>query len=263
MLSWLVTVNITISLLLWLTLLTAHISGFQANLLTEALALPADFAAFIRRPWSAATYMFTQINPLQLIFNMLWLIWFGVFLLDTDSSATLLRLYLGGGLTGAAFYLAACALMPGAGSILMGSSAATLSIMLYTSLRQPGRHVRFFAVGSVRLKWIAIATVILTLLSAPGGTAFLAHLGGLMFPLIYMASKQLRTHFNKKEKTKKRKSPFGKKIHAGMPVPPEEVIDRLLDKIRVSGYASLTASEKALLARASGQLKDNPDYFRR
>ena len=40
-------------------------------------ALPASFIGFIHQPWSLFTYMFMHAGILHILFNMLWLYWFG------------------------------------------------------------------------------------------------------------------------------------------------------------------------------------------
>ena len=43
----------------------------------ELLALPASFTRFILQPWSLFTYMFMHAGFMHILFNMLWLYWFG------------------------------------------------------------------------------------------------------------------------------------------------------------------------------------------
>ena len=39
--------------------------------------LPASLSQFISQPWSIITYMFMHAGVMHLLFNMLWLYWFG------------------------------------------------------------------------------------------------------------------------------------------------------------------------------------------
>ena len=43
----------------------------------EFLQLPAYIPQFLEQPWSLLTYMFLHADALHLLFNMLWLYWFG------------------------------------------------------------------------------------------------------------------------------------------------------------------------------------------
>lgn len=258
-LSWLITVNVAISLMLWIFLIIDLIFSCNISDVINYLGLPASVTRLAWVPWTPVTYMFTQLDFFQLLFNMLWLAWFGHILLDTDSPATLLKLYLGGGLAGALCYLITVVALPGSGTILLGSSSAILSVMLFATIRQPDRHVPLLAIGAVRLKWIAIATIILTLVGGSGPAAHLAHIGGIIFPIILIGLRKSRVRKQDIPHMKKRRSPFGKKVPDHQPVPPEDVVDRLLDKIRISGYDSLSEAEKGLLSRASEHMRQSQD----
>ncbi len=96
-LAWLLTVNVAV----WL--LTAVVSLLPAGCpLTEAtleraLALPSGFGDWAWRPWTLLSYMVTQFSLLHLLFNMLWLFWFGRLSLTLSDSRGLAGGYIGGG----------------------------------------------------------------------------------------------------------------------------------------------------------------------
>ena len=50
------------------------------------LSLPASFVCLLYQPWSLITYMFIQSCIFRLLFNMLWLYWFGRLFLNFYSS---------------------------------------------------------------------------------------------------------------------------------------------------------------------------------
>lgn len=251
---WLCGVNLAVSLVIWLAMALQAVAGISYSWIFTLFALPLRFMDAMAHPWTILSYMFAQADVLQLLFNMLWLVWFGRMLADTDSGRTALTLYAGGGLTGGVCYLIAGA--SGApGSFLMGSSAAILSLMVYTAVRQPDREVQLLLVGNVRLKWIAIVTVVITLLGATGISAHCAHIGGALFPFMLIGWRRLANA--SANKPYRRRTPMV--LRNGKPLrpvqeTPEQTLDRLLDKVRVSGFDSLTRKEKALLDRISQKL---------
>ena len=270
--GWLLFANIAVALAIWTSFALRSLANVPDDWILTLFALPADPAEFLFRPWTLVTYTVAQSNIFQLLFNMLWLVWFGRWLMMSDSQATIVALYFGGGILGGMAYVLCGGLIPGSGTILMGSSASVLSIMVYTALRQPGRHVPLFLIGDVRLKWIAIFTVILTLIGGAGLASHLAHIGGALFPFILIAMKSAasarRTPKGRKRKCPKAlKGSFSSPLRPRMeetpspnaantdnPDNPEKTLDALLDKIRISGYDSLSDSEKFLLASLSSKI---------
>ena len=85
--------------------------GFE-QLLLPYVGVPALPERLLYTPWTIITYMFTQFGFLHLLFNMLWLYWFGSIFQNTFSSQKLTGVYLLGGITGAIIYMAAYALFP-------------------------------------------------------------------------------------------------------------------------------------------------------
>ena len=94
------------------------------------LELPAWIPQLLAQPWSLFTYMFFHAGALHLLFNMLWLYWFGQLFLSFFSARHYRGLYLLGGLCGGLFYLLAFNVFPYFesyvyGSYLLGASAVT------------------------------------------------------------------------------------------------------------------------------------------
>ena len=84
-LTWLIYINCGIFLALKIFyaffLLTGYGKIFYPTVL-EWIGVPADLEYLVYRPWTLITYMFTQFEFLHLLFNMLWLYWFGTFFLN-------------------------------------------------------------------------------------------------------------------------------------------------------------------------------------
>lgn len=218
---------------------TAH--GSMAQTLVDRLALPVDAAALLHRPWTPLTYMFTHYEVMHLIFNMLWLYWFGTILLTVFPGRRLLAVYLTGGLAGAATYLL-CGLsasLPAAHSMI-GASAAVLAVVAATAVTLPRLRIGLMLIGPVEIRWIALAIVVLDV-AAIGGNALgahIAHLAGAAAGAAFMiVARRMKP---------RRRTPLS---HNG--ISDQQQLDRLLDKIRISGYSSLTAEERRTLFEIS------------
>lgn len=267
-LAALLTVNIAVGIAVMLIDFAGRLFGFDTAFLHSVLTLPASPRMLLIRFWTPLTYMWVHFSPLHLLFNMLWLYWFGLMLLDAADQRRLLRLYIGGGLCGALFYILSSLLTPGYAGNLAGSSAAVMSVMTAAALAMPERRVRLFLIGDVKLKWIAAVTILLTLFGGGGGApAVWAHVGGIAFGAgyhFYAKKFRMRSIFRRAGRARRNMA------NAGRPasVSNEDAsrtqrtaqddsharLDELLDKIRISGYASLTPEERRELNSISDKL---------
>ena len=78
----------------------------------EWLELPASLSRFILQPWSLLTYMFMHAGFMHILFNMLWLYWFGALFLNFFSAKHLRGVYILGGICGGLLYIAAYHIFP-------------------------------------------------------------------------------------------------------------------------------------------------------
>lgn len=241
------------------------------------LELPAWPEAFIRQPWSIFTYMFMHVGLFHLLFNMLWLYWFGRLFLSFFSAKHLRGLYLLGGIVGGLLYMLAYNVFPYFedrvfGARLLGASASVLAIVVATGVREPNYPVQFLFIGTVRLKYVALFMVVSDLLFMTSDNAggHIAHLGGALagwwFAAGLSAGHDVTKWLNSaldflfgKRKPLRRKPKmtvhYGEKqqdydFNARKKQRNDE-IDRILDKLRKSGYGSLTEEEKKALFDAS------------
>lgn len=111
-LASIILVNAGVFLAAWIVVLTANSLGAEGNVTMQWLCVSSSPGIFIRKPWTIATYMITHFDFLHLLFNMLWLYWFGIILHNVIPARRVLWLYIGGGICGALFYVAANALSP-------------------------------------------------------------------------------------------------------------------------------------------------------
>ncbi len=273
-LKWLLIVNVGIWIMVKTSQLVLNLSSVgDTNLLVTWLSLPADWSAFIRRPWTAITYMFLQVRFWQLFFNV-WMLWFGgTIFVRSLSQKQFAWTYGLGGLAGAAFFLAAYYVFPGfeaarKESILLGAAAPVMAVLVAAAAYAPDYELRLFLFGRLKFKWVALAFVGIDLLSMMETPDYLiAHLGGAVFGLIYgivlrMLAKKGTKRPKKQRKPKVEYTPY-EEIHDEPEVPrsdeeykrkkaeTERDIDAILDKIAQSGYGSLTAEEKEFLFKNS------------
>lgn len=259
-----------IFIILWIIILSGNAMGIGGNFTMQWLCVPSMPTIFMGRFWTPLTYMFTHYDILHLLFNMLWLFWFGRLLMTTLADRHLLWLYIGGGLTGAIFYIIGQATFPlstGA-TYLCGASASVLAVMTTAAMRTPNLTMNLFLFGEVKLKWIALVCIILTFVGVGGGNTGgqAAHIGGVIFGLSfaialkhgYDISKRtsLKRPIPGREKNVSRDGKAVAKAASGRLGDPMR-LDELLDKIRLSGYQSLTMAERRELNALSQRLKNN------
>lgn len=274
-------INVGIFILTFLVRTILLLFNHNGSELFSFLELPAWTERFICQPWSLITYMFMHADILHLLFNMLWLYWFGQLFLFFFSERSFCGLYFFGGLCGGVLYMLFYNIFPYFSAavytaMLMGASASVLAITVATAVREPDFRVRLFLFGEIRLKYIALLMVGMDLLLMTSGNAggHIAHLGGALGGLWFALSMRrgrditgwinflidkivnLFSWFSKRPKRKARMKVhynFREKdydYNARKKAESEE-IDRILDKLKQSGYGSLTTEEKKALFDAS------------
>lgn len=277
MLMQIIVVNIAVFVLLRLAAITGIFSGADgiAPMLLGWLELPSDPASFIMRPWTALTYMFTQYDVMHILFNMLWLYWFGTLFNMVATPRQLLALYILGGLGGAVFFMAGYNIFPFLAhhrGMLLGSSASVLAIVTATVCLMPDFRMNLLFIGSVKIKWIALATYALVILGVTGANAGgnLAHLGGVAVGALWAIRLKQGSDFtvplcrllDRLANIRK----IGRASHPSQSARPANArpgisdsdratLDIILEKIKKSGYAALTPAEKKLLFDISRNIK--------
>lgn len=235
-------------LLIWGIML---ISGSSAS--PESwLSLPGGIIGWMRKPWTLLTYMVTHYSFMHYLFNMLWLYWFGEVIAWRVSTRRFIAFYAAGGIAGGICFLAATTMIPALSSgiySLSGASASVVCVMVLAALLEPDRRFSLFLIGSVRLKWIAIVCLALLFLGLGGGNAGgeAAHFGGAVAGLcIFAFMKRGRTPATQPVKEPRRKATKVAKALSERRSDMER-LDELLDKIKRSGYDSLSSSEQSEL----------------
>ncbi len=271
----LILTNLLVFVAVWAVILIGGLAGLEGNFTMPWLCVASDPAVAITRPWTFFTYMVTQYDFFHLLFNVLWLYWFGVYIPIHVSEKKKLWLYIGGGLAGVAVYLAAGALhiaSPTHGGYLCGASAAVLAIMTSVAIWSPKREISLFLLGTVQLKWVVIVCIALTFIGFNGGSAAAqsAHVGGVVFGAVFAliqshlrfahagSSSQPSWHEAKRRIIRINVHRDGRAVaEAANRLTDTGRLDQLLDKIRISGYSSLSAGERNELNLLSQRLDKN------
>lgn len=234
-------------------------------IIEKYFGFPASLTELPVRFYTILTYQFFHAGFLHLLFNMLWLYWVGRIFLDFLKPRQFHFVYLAGGFAGAILFALAFNIFPVfigsiSGSVVIGSSAAVMAIIVAAATLVPDYSIRLLLFGDVKLKYLAIAYIVLDLIgttSQNAGGSF-AHIGGAIIGFTYIKMLQSGTDwsnlFKKRPKLRvvKNNSPksSGKKKE---PSVDQNEIDAILDKISKTGYDKLTKEEKETLFKASNR----------
>lgn len=246
-------------------------SGFS---FLDYLQMPSSPELFIRRPWTIITYMFVHFDFLHIIFNMLWLYWFGAIFLQFFNGRQLAGVYLLGGIAGALLFMVAYNVFPYFGTVastsfLMGASASVMAVVFAISFNRKDYEINLLLLGRIKIIYLAIFTLVLDLLSITSQNAggHIAHIGGALFGIWFASrmkvGKDLTSPFNRlidkianmgKRKPKMHvsyKRTETDQEYNARKRQEEKDLDIILDKLKRSGYGSLSAEEKDKLFKAS------------
>ncbi|RPH32325.1 MAG: rhomboid family intramembrane serine protease [Bacteroidales bacterium] len=242
----------------------------------QLLAVPAYIPALLSKPWTIFTYMFFHEGFLHILFNMLWLYWFGMIFLEYLSQKKLVGVYIMGGLSGAAIYILAFNVLGVFSEVLpisvaLGASASVLAIVVAISTLKPNHTINLLFIGAVKLKYLALFSIILDIISIPTSNSggHIAHIGGGLFGFLYIAvyrqgfdlakpitwilslftfDRKPKSHLKVNYRNIDKDYEYNKRK-----VDQQVGLDKILDKIAKSGYDSLSKEEKETLFK----FKDN------
>ncbi len=272
-------INVIVFLLMITLLLVFRITDKEAYFayVEENLYLPGNFMEFIVRPWTLVTYFFVHSlrDVFHILFNMLFLYWFGKLIDEYLGSRRLVNMYILGGLAGGISYLILSNAAPGfAGTHLIGASGAVYAVVVGAATLMPNYTFVLFLLGPVKIKYIAGFYVLMSYVGLVIGGNMggdIAHLGGALMGFLFISqlnrgndmgrpltrlTEWVRGIFQRKPKMKvtyRNTATVHSKTTAATysGTPDDDEIDAILDKINRSGYESLTKEEKQKLFRAS------------
>ncbi|WP_280744564.1 MULTISPECIES: rhomboid family intramembrane serine protease [unclassified Parabacteroides] len=237
------------------------------------LGVPSSLESLLYKPWTLISYMFVHYDFLHILFNMLWLYWFGKIFLQFFVPRQLGGIYFLGGIAGSILYLVAFNIFPYfremQSATMIGASASVMAIVFAVSFYRKDYEIGLMFIGRIKLIYLAVAAFVIDFLSITSSNAggHIAHIGGALLGIWFASrikeGKDLTAPINRlidkivnirKPKSKmyvsyKRKETdydYNARKHQ------ENIdLDAILDKLKRSGYESLSSEEKKRLFDAS------------
>lgn len=284
--KWLILINVGMFLLQIFTP-ARPVPGWNADsqgLVTDLFMLDSQLI-FSGQVWRLLSYAFLH-SPheiLHIVFNMLFLYWFGRELEDMYGSLEFLCFYLVAALLGGVAFTAYAGYsswqMTGsiAGDTMryVGASGAVTAVMLLYACHFPHRTILLFFILPVPI-WLFVGFQVIQDsfwfaqgLSNPRGvrttTAVACHLGGALFGFLYYRLgwrvSSLASDWNLRlpRRSRPRLRIYEEEALVSSPVSAQKTVDEqfeakldaVLQKIQTHGKDSLTESERQVLLRAS------------
>jgi len=263
----LINIIIFVSISILEVFITLSGGGSLFRVVINKLMLPASFTTFILQPWSLISYFFLHLSFGHILWNMLFLYWFGKIIHDNIGNNAVISLYILGGIIGGLSYMALFNIIPFyedrvSESLMLGASAGVFSIVAGSATLLPNYTFYLLFLGPVRIKYIALFYILLSFLDVTGSNAGgeIAHIGGALIGYLFIKQLQNGVNmgdgvikiinlFNRKNSSKKEKE-FTINKETSFDISQDE-IDKILDKISESGYSSLSKKEKEKLFNAS------------
>jgi len=270
---WNVVIFFAINLLRLIFMMTGGDGGIYLGL-RDFFLISNDPIHILTHPWSFITTNFIHERFGHIFWNM-WLFYmFGKIVGDLIGDRKILPLYLLSGITGCVFYFIFMNFdFFGQGMITpaLGASASVMGVIMAAGYASPHYKINLILIGPVKLMHIAAVLFFIDIFAlSPGAGGPIAHIGGALFGgfFIYqlrqgsdlsepvnnliekiqnfagsLRSDDTAPQENKTKARNKRKEP--------LPFTHQERVDQILEKIKASGYESLTDEEKEFLFLAS------------
>jgi len=214
------------------------------------------------------TSMFVHLTFWHLFFNMFALFIFGRTMEQYWGPKRFLSYYMITGIGAGLLQWIICAIQ-NEPAVCYGASGAVFGLLLAFGMTFPNAPVYLYFLFPIKAKWLVIGFGVIELLSGissqPGvkevNVGHFAHLGGMLFGLLLILywRNKFRMHrffdfkkwFKKKPKISyQQQRPETDYDYNKRKKEEQDYIDRILDKIKKSGYNSLSENEKKALFNA-------------
>ncbi|MBP7184672.1 MAG: rhomboid family intramembrane serine protease [Saprospiraceae bacterium] len=295
MVSKIIIVNIAVFVLvnligIFIFLIGGGETGFKSSTtyleFIQFFSISSSWWRNLTHPWSFFTSQFLHEDFTHLLWNMIFLYWFGRIVGDFIGNQRVLPLYLMGGLVGILLYILVDMLgFQGIAGYMIGASAGVMAIAVASAVIAPDYNIRLLLIGDIKLKYVVITLLFLDLIAIASFTnsgGHIAHLGGAIFGWFYVFQlrnghdmavpiNQLFLSINslyqqaigRKKPTMtykkyKRDSEYEKTVDQNNNARTtqnqkndQQRIDAILEKIKQNGYENLSNEDKEFLFKAS------------
>ena len=231
----------------------------------------------LTHPWVLITSIFLHEGFWHLLWNMLFLFWFGRIVGDLIGNHRVMPLYLLGGIFAGLIFILSAQFLPfgNHGEVYaLGASGAVMALVVAAGMIAPDYGIHLIIIGEVRLKYIVAVLVVLDLISLANDSntgGHFAHLGGAFFGYLFIVlireGIDLSTGVNSLmasiiglfQPVQQKKGPRlvyvqenGKRKKTSRnEVNPQKKLDDILEKIKQKGIESLSAEERDFLEKQS------------
>lgn len=277
-------INVSVFIAIRLLIIILRLFMADASFL-EYIQMPSSWQLLLYRPWTIFTYMFVHFDFLHILFNMLWLYWFGKIFLMFFNGRQMGGLYVLGGIAGGLLFILSYNIFPffgqfSANTFLVGASASIMAIVFAVSFYQKDYTINLLLLGRVKLIYLAIGVFLLDIIAITSENTggHIAHIGGsllgILFACQYRKGRDITNFMNRlidqfvnfithkpsfkvyRKETGKTRPPKSHRAETDDEYrhrknEENRMIDEILDKLKRSGYGSLTTDEKKKLFDAS------------
>lgn len=294
MVTRIIIINVAIFVLINLIKITLFISNGGApspafEHVLNFFCMSADWRFVLTHPWVPFTSMFLHEGFWHILWNMLFLYWFGRIVGDFIGNQRILPIYLLSGLMGGLFYFISENILASGNpqSFALGASGAVMGIVVASAFISPDYIMRLLFLGDVKLKYIVFVLVFLDLISIANDIntgGHFAHVGGGFMGWLFVwqlregndLAMPINNFFNRisnffkgvtesseprrgprmayKNPNKTKRSASSNRAESMTDeedLSHQEQVDAILDKIKQHGYDSLSEAEKEFLFNAS------------
>ena len=285
--SRLVIINVAVFILINVVRLALNLTnaGIVPPIYQDILhffCISSDIMHNLTHPWVFVTSIFLHEGFWHLLWNMLFLYWFGRIVADLIGDGKIFPLYLLGGLVGCLVFWASAQVIPYGGIrplYALGASAGVMAIVMAAGMIAPEYNLRLLLIGDVKLKYVVAVLILLDLFGIGGQVntgGHFAHLGGVFMGWFFVRQlregsdwsegvngfmEKISQYFTDKPSASPKrgetklviKHSYKKKSDQLSDQEMQERIDEILEKIKEGGYQNLTQEEKDFLHNVSGR----------